>query len=312
MWKLLGGVFLGWGLGANDSANIFGTGVATRLIKYSTAVILISLFVIAGSLLEGSKCMDTVGKMADLTILPWAAFIATMAAALTIAFLTFRGLPVSASQAIIGAVAGIGFFYGSTQVEELGKVVLCWILAPVGAMIVSYALYKIIGFLIETFLRRPAIRDFLIRTGFLLAGCYGAYTLGANNVANTTGVYVGSGLLTASQGALIGGLSIALGALTYSRKVMETVGEKITPLDPFSAFITQLSQALTLHVFTQLKVPVSASQAVVGAIIGVGLVKGARTVSAKMVKNILLGWVATPVASGVIAFLSVKIINNVC
>lgn len=312
MWRLIAGIFLGWGLGANDSANIFGTGVATRLIKYSTAIILIALFVIIGSFLEGPKCMNTVGEMVGLTVST--AFIATMAAAIIVSLLTWRGLPISTSQAIIGGVMGIGLYdffrnYGSLHFERLNKVVLCWATAPLAAIMTSYLLYRILGFLIEKYLRRPSTRDLLIETLFILSGCYGAYTLGANNVANITGTYVGSGLLTPLQGALLGGFSIAFGALTYSRQVMVTVGEKIVPLDPFSAFISQFSLSLTLHIFTQLEVPVSASQAIVGAVVGIGLVKGVRTVSRRMIRNILLSWIATPIFAGIISFLTIYMIN---
>jgi PiT family inorganic phosphate transporter len=74
MWKLIGGVFVGWSLGSNDSANLFGTGVAAQVVKYRTAVILISVFVVIGALLEGYKSMDTVGEMSKMSHM--AAFIA--------------------------------------------------------------------------------------------------------------------------------------------------------------------------------------------------------------------------------------------
>ena len=76
MWKLIGGVFLGWGLGSNDAANIFGTGVAARVLTYRTAIILISIFVVVGSLSEGYKSMDIVGEMATMS--NTAAFIAAL------------------------------------------------------------------------------------------------------------------------------------------------------------------------------------------------------------------------------------------
>ncbi|MGD9016590.1 MAG: inorganic phosphate transporter, partial [Desulfobacterales bacterium] len=67
MWQLLGGIFLGWGLGSNDSANLFGTGVAAKVVEYRTAIVLISIFVVAGALSEGYKNMNTVGAMSIMT-----------------------------------------------------------------------------------------------------------------------------------------------------------------------------------------------------------------------------------------------------
>ena len=120
-------------------------------------------------------------------------------------------------------------------------------------------------------------------------------------MANVTGVYVNAGLLLPMGASVIGGLGIALGVITYSKKVMMTVGKSIVALDPFSAFVVVLAEAMTLHLFTQLGVPVSSSQAVVGAVVGVGLVGGLRTVSFKILSTIAIGWVMTPLGAGLLA-----------
>jgi PiT family inorganic phosphate transporter len=142
--------------------------------------------------------------------------------------------------------------------------------------------------------------------GIFGSGCYAAYSLGSNNVANVTGVYVGADLLSAQQAAWLGGVSIAVGVLTYSRKVMMTVGKGIAPLDPFSAFVVVLAEALTLHLFTQIGVPVSSSQAVVGAVVGVGLVGNMRTVSSGMLGKIAMSWLLTPLSAGLLAYLLLR------
>lgn len=305
MWKLIGGVFLGWGLGSNDSANIFGAGVAANVIRYRTAIILTSIFLVVGALLEGYKSMGTVGEMSTMTMT--AAFIATVSAGLCMALFTCLSLPVSASQAIMGAVLGIGLISGIPDFSKLYKVVLCWVLTPIGAMVITAALYPIVGKIFQSFLFNFQFRNLFIKYSLLISGCYGAYCLGANNVANVTGVYVGAGYLTPFNAALIGSLSMAFGVLTYSRKVMDTVGKKIVELDGFSAFITALSAAITVHVFTQVGVPVSTSQAVVGAVFGIGIVKGTKTVRKRTLIEIGIGWVSTPVSSGIAAYLLMRI-----
>ena len=305
MWRLAGGVLIGWGLGSNDAANVFGAGVAANVLKYRTAIILVSIFVIAGALLEGHKSMDTVGEMSKMS--HDAAFVATFSAGLCVSFFSYLSLPVSTSQAIMGAVLGIGMISGIPDFSRLYKVLLCWIFTPIGAMIFSRLLYPIFGKLFGKILRNIQMRNAFIKSALVLAGCYGAYSLGANNVANVTGVYVGSGLLTPFQASVFGSLSIAFGVLTYSKKVMNTVGRKIVELDGFSAFISALSAAITVHFFTQVGVPVSTSQAVVGGVIGVGLIKGARTVSKKTLIEIGIGWISTPLSSGIIAYLLMRI-----
>ena len=87
MWFLLSGIYLGWSLGANDAANVFGTGVTSGLVNYRLAVILTAIFVILGALMEGSKCMGTVGYFTNLTLL--AALLATLSAAATVTLMTY-------------------------------------------------------------------------------------------------------------------------------------------------------------------------------------------------------------------------------
>ena len=300
MWKALSGVLLGWSLGANDSANIFGTGVATGTVKYRTAILLTAFFVLLGSILEGPKCMATVGELSRL--LPMHAFSCALAAAITMTILTYLAIPASASQAIIGAVVGAGIVLGSADFSRLYKVLICWALTPISGVIVGFCLYKILEYILNMAIPRMTHRNVLYSVGILLAGCYGAYSLGSNNVANVTGVYVGAGIFSAETAAIIGGLSIASGVITYSKRVMITVGKGIAALDPFSALVTVLATAFILHVFTQIGVPVSSSQAVVGAVVGVGIVGDARTVSLRVLTKIGVGWLLTPAVAGILAW----------
>ena len=305
MWKIAGGLFLGWSLGSNDSANIFGTGVAANVIKYRTAIILISIFVIIGALSEGYKSMDTVGSMSKMSHI--AAFIATFSAGACVAAFSYFSLPVSTSQAIMGAVLGIGMISGIPDFTKLYKVLLCWVLTPFGSMFLTSILYPLFGKIFKNWLNDIRFRNMFIRVALIFAGCYGAYSLGANNVANVTGVYVGSGLLTPFYAALFGSLSIAAGVLTYSRKVMETVGKKIVELDGFSAFISEFSAAITVHLFTQVGVPVSTSQAIVGGVAGIGFMKGSKTVSFRTLFEIVIGWVSTPLFTGLVAYVIMRL-----
>jgi PiT family inorganic phosphate transporter len=95
--------------------------------------------------------------------------------------------------------------------------------------------------------------------------------------------------------------SIGLGILTLSKRVMETVGKKLVRLDPFSALVVLLAEAITVHIYTFIGVPVSTSQAVIGAVLGVGIVRGISTVSGPTLVNILIAWLLTPAVAGFIA-----------
>ena len=308
MWKILSGAFLGWSLGANDSANIFGTGVATGTVRYRTAIWLTAVFLMAGALLEGPKCMEILTDLSSL--LPLHAFFCALAAALTMTAMTALAVPASSSHAVIGAIVGVGLLSGNADFSPLVKIVTCWVLTPICGLVLGHVLLRLLTYLFNRTHMSLTRRNRIYFLGILIAGCYGAYTLGSNNVANVTGVYVGSGLLTPRSASLIGGLAIALGVLTFSRRVMMTVGRGIAPLDPFTAFVTVLAGALTLHLFTQVGIPVSSSQAIVGAVVGVGLVGGLRTVSPRILVKIGLGWIVTPVCAGLLAWLFVALLSR--
>ena len=292
-------VYLGWSLGANDASNVFGSAVASRMLKFRTAAILAAAFVVFGALLEGQAGIETLKGLTQLTLEQ--AVVSSVAAAVTVTIMTLLGLPVSTSQAVVGAILGIGFINRHLNIAGLGKVLVCWFGTPVGGAVIAIIAYKALALLYNRIKIDLFESDILIRLSLVAAGSYGSYALGANNVANVTAVFVGAGYLNVPAAALVGGLSIGLGIFTFSRRVMETVGRRLVRLDPFSALIVVLAQAITVHIYTFIGVPVSTSQAVIGAILGVGIVKGISTVSTRTLVNILIGWFFTPVIASFIA-----------
>jgi phosphate/sulfate permease len=125
---------------------------------------------------------------------------------------------------------------------------------------------------------------------------------------------------------LLGGLACATGILTYSYKVMNTIGNNILELSSEAALVVVLAQALVLFIFSSTglsnlfvkaglppipMVPVSSSQVIVGCILGIGLYKGARNINFKVLGEIGLAWIISPVASGLLTFLLLFFMKNV-
>ncbi|UCF96324.1 MAG: anion permease [Spirochaetaceae bacterium] len=301
MYRLLSGIFMGWSLGSNDSANIFGTAVFSKKIRYRTAVILCAIFVLAGAMLEGQAGMHTLSDLVDQTAN--SAFAATLAAALTVTLMSVLKLPVSTSQAMVGAIIGVGILRGEVNFSGLTKVVTAWVATPLGTIVTTLIFYPLIGALLRVLDLNIFTRDLILKWGLIIAGCYGAYALGANNVANVTGVYIQTGQLTVFQAAVLGGGSIALGALTYSRNVMITVGKKLVRLDPYGAFIAVFSMAVVVHTFAIIGVPVSTSQAIIGSVLGIGIFKGVQTIKLRTLLLIFFGWIGTPSIALAFAYL---------
>ena len=133
-------------------------------------------------------------------------------------------------------------------------------------------------------------------------------------------------LSSSQQLFLLGGIAIAVGIITYSKKVMETIGGNIVEMSSEAAMVVVLAQSLVLFIFSSSGlsglfvriglppiplVPVSSSQVIIGCIMGIGLYKGARNINFRLLGQIAVGWVATPVMSGLLAFLSLFFIKNI-
>ena len=295
-----GGIFLGWTLGANDAANVFGTAVATRIISFKNAAIMCGVAVIIGAFLQGQEGIKTLSGLTSQTI--FTAVIISISAAATGALMTYMRIPISTSQAVVGAILGIGLATGHIEYSGLKKIVLCWVGTPIGAMVIALIVYKILSWIIQIIPMSMLTRDKIIWSGLLAVGAYGSYALGANNVTNSTGIF--SGLIDGVSDrhlSLIGGVAIAVGVLTYSKRVIMAVGAGVVTLDAFAAFVAVLSMSITVHVFAVVGAPVSTSQGIVGALLGIGFIRGCQNIKLRVLGHIGLGWVLTPVMSLMLA-----------
>ena len=335
---LSSGLFLGWSLGANDAANVFGTAVGSRMIRFTTAAIICGIFVILGAYVSGTGAAQTLGKLGAVNAIG-GSFMAALAAGLTVYWMTKLGLPVSTSQAIIGSIIGWNLFSDSyTDISSLLKILSTWIICPLLSAVIAAFLFSVA----KIFVRKMGIGlirfDGYTRLALILAGAFGAYSLGANNIANVMGVFVpvapfpdmlfgqGFSISSAQQLFLVGGLAIAVGVFTYSKRVMMTVGSELMRLTPLAAWVAVMSHSIVLFLFASERleqllakmslptiplVPVSSSQAVVGAVIGIGMLQGGREIQWPRVYSIVKGWVITPLISCLLCFVGLYFLQNV-
>ena len=335
---LFGGLFLGWSLGANDAANVFGTAVGTRMIRFKTAAIVCSIFVILGAIISGAGTTETLGKLGAINALP-GAFSACVAAGLSVYMMTKFGLPVSTTQAIVGAIVGWNLYTGSpTNIKVLITILGTWVLCPIISGLIAIFFYVIVKKFIQNSKLHILRLDAYTRAALLLAGAFGAYSLGANNIANVMGVFVPISPFTdinimnifmfssKEQLFLLGGVAIAVGVFTYSKKVMFTVGSDLLKMSPVAAFVVVISHSIVLFLFASQGissflqsinlpsiplVPVSSSQAVVGGVIGIGLLKGGKEVKWSIAGKISIGWFALPIIASLMCFAILFILQNI-
>jgi PiT family inorganic phosphate transporter len=277
------------------------------MVRYRTAVLVTSLFVVLGAGLEGSAGVKTLSSLTSQSML--SAFVSILSAGLTLTIMTLLKLPVSSSQATVGGIIGIGIFRRHINFQGMNKVLICWIGTPLGSMVAAVVLYLVLRNIINRLKLNLIQMDFLMRTGLVLGGAYGAYALGANNVASVTGVFAGVIDLSPLALVLIGAGSISLGVITFSRNVMYTIGRKLVPLGAYSALVAILAEAVTVHIYAMIGVPVSTSQAIIGAVLGIGLINGMHTINRRTLFHILAGWVSTPLMAGIISYGIIHVVS---
>lgn len=331
------GLFLGWSLGANDAANVFGTAVGSKMVSFKKAALIASIFVILGAVFQGRGGAETLNSLGMVDALA-GGFTVSLCAAFVVFIMTKKGLPVSTTQAVVGAIMGWSFFTGhQADYSVLATIVSTWIISPILGMLFASLLFLLVRYILYRSKIHVIKLDSYIRISLIIVGGFGAYSLGANNIANVMGVFTSVAPevildfgITQLDGTqllfLLGGIAIAIGIYTYGKKVMDTVGDGILSLTPEAAIVVVLAQGLVLFVFSSTGlsnffvslglppiplVPVSSSQVVVGSVLGIGIVKGVREIRIKTLGNIALGWITTPVLSGFLTYFLLFFMQNV-
>ena len=308
-------VFIGWSIGANDAANCVGAAVGSRKISYRAGILITAIFGLLGALFIGHRVIKTVGKgivpldKLDPTLAMYIALAACFGAGLWVIFATYLRIPVSTSHSIVGAVGGAGMAVGAPVYwDKIGSIFVGWIATPFGSALLAYLLYYPFRILLYRLLP-VRIRERALTYIIMLVSAYLAFSWGGNDVANATGVVMGSGITSSLTATLIGGAAIMIGVMTWGYKVIETVGFKITRFIPIMTIVAQFASALNVYVYTMMGLPVSTSHSIVGAVVGVGLVTGKRAFDSRLARDIIFAWAVTPFAAGFVSLLIMTFIK---
>ncbi len=148
----------------------------------------------------------------------------------------------------------------------------------------------------------------------VVTACGMAFAHGSNDVANAigplaavisvakTGV-IGAESATPAYVLILGGVGIVVGLATFGRRVIATVGEKITQLTPSRGFAAELAAATTIVIASGTGIPISTTHTLVGAVLGVGLARGIDAIDLRVVGRIFVSWVVTIPAGAILAIL---------
>lgn len=298
-------VVIAFAIGANDET--FATVYGSRTLTMKQILILTTIFAIAGAFILGEAVSKTVGKgILNMEVTHAVVITILISTATWLIISSALGLPISTTHATIGAVLGLGLFFGGSNGLKWGTVIemsVWWLLSPLIGYIVTYVTYK---FVHKTVINKLNGFDDFEKTErrfsylLLIAICITAFSRAGNDCSNAVGILAGVEEIDLNLALFLVGISFALGIIVLGRNVIQNVGA-ITELRPSTAFAAQVPTTIILFIGTALGIPLSGSHMLVASLIG--LSKAGRSPTQKGLWKIVLIWFLTFPAAGLFSIL---------
>ncbi|WP_294540520.1 inorganic phosphate transporter [uncultured Rhodoblastus sp.] len=301
--------------GLHDAANSIATIVSTRVLRPQYAVMWAAFFNFVAFAVFGLHVANTVGAgIVDKSLVDDRLIFGALTGGIVWNVVTWLlGIPSSSSHALIGGLVGAGLAKSGPSAivwSGLGKTGAAIVLSP--ALGFFLALLLVLAVSWACVRSTPVAVDQTFRLlQFVSASAY-SLGHGGNDAQKTMGVIA---VLLYAHGA--GGefhvplwvvlscqSAMALGTLFGGWRIVHTMGSKITRLSPMQGFCAETAGALTLFLATGLGVPVSTTHTITGAIVGVGAARRVSAVRWNVAQNIVVAWVLTMPAAGLIAALA--------
>ena len=309
--------------GFQDTANAIATSIYTRAMSPRNAIMLAAVMNFVGAL-AGERVAATISKgLINVTLPEYVIAAALIAATVWNIVATLNAIPISCSHALIGGLLGSAISYTSSANSIIWSGVIQRVLIP---LVSSPILGFIIGFSIMSAIFKlfvelsyGKVNKIFLRLQLISAALV-AFSHGNNDAQKTMGVItmalISSSVLPATAGVpiwvkFICALTMALGTAAGGRKVIKTMGGKVTRLEPASGFAAQTAAAIVIEGASFIGAPVSTTQAITATIMGAGAAKRVSAVKWGIAKNIVAAWIftlpATITLGGVICWILARI-----
>lgn len=328
-------IFIAWIFdfinGFHDAANSIATVVSTKVLKPHQAVVWAAFFNFVAMFIFAPHVADTISKIvrieAHQSTYLLVVFSGLMGAIIWNLITWYLGLPTSSSHALIGGISGAGVAFagwGVINMDKLTAALIFIVIAPFLGFILGFTFMLALSWLFRA--KPPFLIDHWFRRGQLVSAALYSIGHGANDAQKTMGVLVAllvaAGLLSPERELslyhldtawiiLSCQLMMALGTAIGGWRIVKTMGMKITKLKPVGGFSAETSGALTLFLATYFGIPVSTTQTISGAIMGVGTCNpNGSAVNWNIAIRIFWTWVLTVPLSAAFAALLFFILKN--
>lgn len=315
---LIAAAFFAANIGANNSAAEMSTAYGAGVRSKKEALWLIAIFSFLGATLHGKEVILTMGtRLVDPRALSGHDLIPVIVIAIAAASVFFANrfaVPIATTHATVCALAAAGILAGGLRWDWFLKVVVWWMISPALAGILSYFMGRFFYFRFLSWLTHFHSEESINRSlGILVtfSGSFVAFTAGANNAANAAGPLVALGILSPFSAALLSGAGMSLGALFMGGAVLESTGKGITELCATRAIFIEMIAASIILLANTLGIPISLTETVTGALIGLGVAQREKQSSAQrtQVRRILAFWVLSPISVFLLALGVLKILS---
>jgi PiT family inorganic phosphate transporter len=305
--------------GYNDAANAIATVVSTRVLTPAQAVILAVVMNVLGAFLT-TAVAKTIGKgiVDPIAITELVVISALSAGFLWNTVMTFFGLPVSASHALIGGLIGASVSFGGIEILNtagLKKIFTALLISPVFGLVFGFIVMSLIFKFFGT-LSPHTINKYFGRLQILSAG-FMAFSHGSNDAQKVMGIItlalVSGGFLKSVEVPfwviLICALAMGLGTAIGGWKVIKTLGVRMLKLEPVHGFAAETSATAIILGCSALGLPVSTTHVISTCIMGVGATKRFSAVRWGIGKKIVNAWILTLPACAFFAWALFKVLN---
>jgi PiT family inorganic phosphate transporter len=299
--------------GFHDTANSIATSVSTRALTPRVAVLMAAVLNFAGAFVSLEVAATVAKGIVNADVITLDVVLAGLVGAITWNLITwYLGLPSSSSHALIGGVMGSAIAADGWDVVIWSglkdKVLIPSLAAPFLGLAVAFILMLTITWIIAH--RSPTKVNRIFRRLQVVSAGFVSFTHGTNDAQKTMGIItlalIASGHLSADTFEVptwvIVSAALAMAAGTYAGgwRIIRTLGQRVTKLDPPQGFAAETACASILWTTAHLGFPVSTTQTISGSIMGAGATRGLHAVRWGVAGNILAAWVLTIPCAGLV------------
>lgn len=297
--------------GFHDTANAVATVVSTRVLSARNAIMMAAVLNFAGAMLATQVAKTVASGIVETNMATEIVVLAAVFSAIVWNLVTwFFGIPSSSSHALIGGLVGASMAHGGTSVVKwsglLNKVIYPLVGSPVAGFLVGYLLMITIAWFASH--ANPTRAGRLFKGLQIFSSSLMAFSHGQNDAQKSMGIIT---LTLVTHGYLAKpevpiwvmfacALAMALGTAAGGWRIMHTVGQKISRLDPVHGFAAETSSAAVILTAGHFGMPISTTQTITASIFGVASSRRISAVRWNVARSVIIAWFVTLPASSLI------------